>query len=379
MSKYPLCFTGMEQADEATLKMLFVDANARLGEPFELSAEEQADVLVVDLASIYGHMTWLRAHSAGKMVIGLSNRDTSEADITLLRPITEAGFHAALAAAVEARAGRAPAANDDMPEAGIGADIDESAIEPAADAESASIHDEAPATDVPAPADTAMDAAMDTADDTTAQDADAIETVAAAAVEAATIPAPEPPRAARLADYLRAGALPGPMRLQLPGAPALVVDPRSGHYFGPAQIKPLLPYCQAEIAADDWTPASAEDAAKAGSPQSWARLLWLCALSAGERRAVDAADESRRYKLHKWPQIEREFPKHFRIATAMMKGPATLADIAQASGATTEEVADFVNASLATGFAAAEQPPAAEAEGAAKGGLLGRFKGLRGG
>src|SRR3546814_15531102 len=65
------------------------------------------------------------------------------------------------------------------------------------------------------------------------------------------------------------------------------------------------------------------------------------------------------YKLNKWPQTEREYPRHFRIATAMMKGPATLAEIAGASGMPVADVADFVNASLATGFAdiAPHTPP----------------------
>src|SRR3546814_9944290 len=43
----------------------------------------------------------------------------------------------------------------------------------------------------------------------------------------------------------------------------------------------------------------------------------------------------------------------------MMKGPATLAEIAGASGMPVADVADFVNASLATGFAdiAPNTPP----------------------
>src|SRR3546814_6108521 len=46
-------------------------------------------------------------------------------------------------------------------------------------------------------------------------------------------------------------------------------------------------------------------------------------------------------------------------STAMMKGPATLAEIAGASGMPVADVADFVNASLATGFAdiAPNTPP----------------------
>jgi len=62
-------------------------------------------------------------------------------------------------------------------------------------------------------------------------------------------------------------------------------------------------------------------------------------------------DLNGKFKLIKWPQIKREFPKHFRIGTAMMKGPATLSEIADGSGASVGEVIDFVNAYAAIGFA----------------------------
>ena len=76
-----------------------------------------------------------------------------------------------------------------------------------------------------------------------------------------------------------------------------------------------------------------------------------------------------RVQLLKWPQVEREFPRHFRIATAMMKGPQTIAEIAAGSGSPAEDVADFINANLATGFA--EPAPGGG------GGLLGRLRGTR--
>lgn len=58
-----------------------------------------------------------------------------------------------------------------------------------------------------------------------------------------------------------------------------------------------------------------------------------------------------RYKLERWPQIDRGYPKHFRIATLMLKGAATPAEIAEATGATVSEVAEFIVAKLASGHA----------------------------
>ena len=60
----------------------------------------------------------------------------------------------------------------------------------------------------------------------------------------------------------------------------------------------------------------------------------------------------------------------------MMKGPATLPEIAAASGIPREEVADFVNANLATGYAEfVPEPPPAPAEPPKPTGLLGRLRG----
>ena len=102
-------------------------------------------------------------------------------------------------------------------------------------------------------------------------------------------------------------------------------------------------------AVDDATWAA--DSASAGAAQPLARLRWLGGLLAGKGALLPGHDPDGRYVLNKWPQTEREYPKHFRIATAMMKGPATLAEIAAASGIRVAEVVDFVNANLATGYA----------------------------
>src|SRR3546814_16470166 len=93
-------------------------------------------------------------------------------------------------------------------------------------------------------------------------------------------------------------------------------------------------------------------------------------------RSLPGYDPDGCYKRNKWPQTEREYPRHFRIATAMMKGPATLAEIAGASGMPVADVADFVNASLATGFAdIAPNTPPEPAEPAKPTGLFGRLRG----
>jgi len=79
------------------------------------------------------------------------------------------------------------------------------------------------------------------------------------------------------------------------------------------------------------------------------RLLWLCGLVVGKGNLLPGYAANKKFVLTKWPQIEREFPKHFRLATVMMKGPAFVKDIAEQAGVGEAEAIDFVNAGIVTG------------------------------
>jgi hypothetical protein len=165
--------------------------------------------------------------------------------------------------------------------------------------------------------------------------------------------APVVPHEPRISDYLTGNAVRVPVKLQLPGAPVLALDPVSGTYGGSATLKPLLPYVEAVIregqfeAIDD---AEFQRIAKAaGGAQPYMRLLWLCGLSVGHGQLLPGYAAAKKYQLTKWPQIEREYPKHFRLATVMMKGPATVREIAEQAGVGENEAIDFVNAGLVTG------------------------------
>src|SRR6185503_13044951 len=123
------------------------------------------------------------------------------------------------------------------------------------------------------------------------------------------------------------------------------------------------PYCLGTIKRSEWKPVVASELAQlrgaAGGAQPLSRLIWLYTLLNSHGHLLAGLDINARYKLTRWPQIEREFPKHFRIATVMMKGPATLTDVADQSGATLSDVVDFVNAYSVIGVAEAETVAAA--------------------
>lgn len=370
-----LGLTGMDPATEAQLRETFAQALPRLGGFWQLGEEEQADHVVVDMDSMYGPMSWIRLHASGKRVIGLTSAARTQADHHLPRPLQSD----ALSALLEGIAAQAPA-SEAAPRARPGEAADAA---PAADAEIEAFPDIDPPSASASIAVAATGAGTQARTDPppmpgpAAVPAEASEPVAGAAGQA---PAAAPrDEVLPLSAWLQPGALSGRWQVQRAGL-SLAIDADAGVYRGPTPLKPLAPLFDAPLSAADMTPLdqAAWEAAGAGAPeQPLARLQWLGGLLAGKGALVAPHDPEGQYRLTRWPQTEREFPKHFRIATAMMRGPVTVAGLATASGVAEAEVADFVNANLATGFAEPVQPAAAApaaAESGRAGGLLGRLR-----
>jgi hypothetical protein len=307
-----LAVQGASDDDVARLRELLNQVGARLGSAWLLQADADADMLVIDIDTVYGHMDWLRVHSTGRPVAVLTEHTQFEdADLILHKPLELANLIDVLeraGARVPPRPDIAPA-----PAAPAPSSVTQAKPEPKA----------APAPVAPPPE----------------------------VVEAAP-PPPSPARERRLAEWLNQGALPAPARLSIAGSPDLTLDPASRIYFSDGTLRALAPYCARTITREDWQPIHSSEIAElqaAGKGQPFSRLLWLChALGSGGQLAA-GLDMNARYKLARWPQIEREFPKHFRIATVMMKQSASLTEIADQSGATLVDVIDFTNAYNATG------------------------------
>ncbi len=352
-----LGITGMDSSTEAELRSAFAKAQARLDSRWELVPEAEADHVVVDMDSMYGPMSWIRLHAAGKQVIGLTTSPRTQADHRLARPFDTDAFAALLASI----SGETPDSSRPAPPAKV------EEAQPAAPASAAEAEPEARPADVK--------------QESVAPDAPA------AAPESAAPPAqaPEAPRAKEpppaptargFADWLAPGALSGRWRLAR-GDASVAFDADTRSYHGPAALKPLAALFEGSVAREDFEPldAAAWSAAATGEAQPLARLQWYGGLLAGKGALLPGNDPDGRYRLLKWPQTEREFPKHFRIATAMMKGPATLDEAAAASGVTHAEVADFVNANLATGYAEFVPPAPPEPVEQPRPGLFGRLRG----
>lgn len=365
-----LGITGMDSKTEAEVQAAFKAANAELGNAWSLAGDDVADYVVIDMDSLYGPMSWLRLHAAGRKVIGLTSVDRNQTDYRLPRPVTANDF----AVLLSELAGNATAAPSSPPVASTPAP--------------------APIDEMPGPQAIPDDVVEAAPVEAPAMAATPVVEPDPAATEPEPVPLPEPepePEAEAVADlppdrplarWLEGNALERRVRLQRGDGPVLLIDPRSKVWHGPATLKPLAGYFEGTLLLEDFaTPDAAaweSEAAKLGEAQPLARLQWLAGLLGGHGALLPGNDPDGKYRLLKWPQTEREYPKHFRIATAMMKGPASIAEVAEASGVAQEEVADFVNANLATGYAELVPPTPNEPEPAAQkpaGGLFGRIRG----
>lgn len=384
----PLTFglTGMDPATESALKAAFTEANERIGGGWQLLPETQAEYVVVDMDSLYGPMSWLRLHAAGKTVIGLTSAPRTQADHHLLQPF-DANSVSRLLQELDSSPGAprpsgaetaatgpdtrhpagltpAPQPQDLLPEEQPSPGDEEEAA-PAEPTAVAASHDEPVAVDPREPPSAAVAKIVPPA-----------PTIEPRKPAAAAPVAKEP---STLIEWLASGRLKGRVRFEREGKP-LLIDIGRREYFGPPLLKPLTAHMKGTVSAEDFEPVTDEaqwksQTASLGDAQPLMRLVWFGNLLDGEGKLVDGFDPEARFQMLKWPQTEREYPKHFRIASAMMKGPATLAEISEASGVPVADVTDFVNANLATGFADVEHIPEPEPEPTKSTSLFGRLRG----
>lgn len=314
-----LALQGASEEDTARMRDMLQHLASALHTPWMLHDDIDADLLLVDIDSVYGHMDWLRAHSSGRPVAALTqNPRFDDADIILRKPIRPDDFAVILN---EIDSQSPPRAADVDPPTPI---APEPVLVPVA-----TILKPAPP---PAPA---------------------------------VIEVTPPPAAERkLADWLAHGALAQAVRLTMGDAPELILDPGNKTYYADGTSRALTPYFKRAITLDEWQPVEYADLAALQSSnkgQPYARLVWLFHALGSNGRLVHDLDIDAKYKLSRWPQIEREFPKHFRIATVMMKQPATLTEISDQSGANISDIIDFTNAYNATGHIEMEPVVAAPA------------------
>ncbi len=339
MNANTICFSGFSREDEAQVLSVFDQANMRLPKRWAATNEKEAELIVIDMDTVYGHMTWLKANADGKITAAVTTSSRAEANHVLPRPLTLDSLVNLLASLSNQTASAIPIARTTGQQTAITPEM--------------------------LNARSTGQQAVFTASEPAAQRAEP------QALVTAEMPATAPrmttgtqaampnlgPRALKLLDFLKPGVLGGPVKIQLNDAPLLVIDPGSQTYLGSNSLKPYTAYGMATLTESDFIAIDHDEFAQLGKQlggaQPLARLAWLAGLVGGNGQLLPAYNPNSLFKLSKWPQTEREFPKHFRIATVMMKGPAKLTDIAEQSGSSLADVTDFVNANLISGHASA--------------------------
>lgn len=320
-----LGFTGMDNPTKDILSKAFAEASQRRQLDLVQIEGDNADFMVIDMDSLYGPMSWLKLHNAGRKVIGYTAAARSQTHFTLRR-----GF-------------------DDT---ALDALIDELGPPQRADG--------TPATStVHTPVEVASDNPPET-----------VNIIIDGAAE------PEPDELC-LHDWLMPGKLAGRVRL-IAGGQVIHIDTGHAAYVGPDTLKPLQQLLETALTASDFTTIDETEWEHAiessGNAQPLSRLRWYAALLAGDGQMLPPYQPDDQFRMTKWVQTEREFPKHFRIATTMMKGPATVAEIAKAATVSEAEAADFLNACLTIAVAQPVAPQPLSETDAARNQLLGRLR-----
>ncbi len=313
-----LTLQGANEHDAAHLKNLLNKGQLGIPSGWRFYSGDDTDLLVVDVDTVYGHMDWLRAHSLGKPVAVLTEHTKFEdSDMILHKPVSMENLAEVLAHAAQQVPDRA---------------------------ESAEIEHETPQ---PQPISIAKKAVSEK------RDAAPVAMPEPAPAPVPVLPVSEPPREQSLEQWLSGSSLTGYVRLQFAGASTLVIDNVDKTFYTEGNLRALEAHCKRKIKPEDWQrlmPGDFAAAQAASKAQPIARLLWLCHILGSHGHPAPGIDVNAKYKLARWPQIEREFPKHFRIATVMMKQLATLSEVAEQSGATLPDVIDFANAYHAIGY-----------------------------
>ncbi len=357
MNRLKIALSELENSDADLFRAALARLVNRLSHHWEWADLANADLVIVDMDSLFGHMAWLKAHGAGKQVITFARSGTVHgSDLVLPKPLDDD----ALASLLEQAAERIDSSSSSLRGA--------HAAEPPPKFQSAAMEPQpAPAPPRDEPID-AMNPSM-TAD------------LAPAAPEPVAIPDPEPiaepePDPFNIAEILLHRAPATPVRVQ--GFDLLIDPEHAAYYSAETALKPLKAALECEPGAlQVLSTNELSDARAAHKPQPLPRLRWFAGLVATPGVLARGLREDEKYKLTRWPQTEREFPRHFRIATAMMKQAATPADIAQASGVPVADVIDYINASQAAGWLAVERdapPPAQQPETSARANVLSRFR-----
>ena len=144
----------------------------------------------------------------------------------------------------------------------------------------------------------------------------------------------------------------GPLLIERPGLPRLVLDPAADAWHANAPLSRLEPYFLDPLKGAECRqiPRSRLDELRGAAPaRPLAQLYWMGAMLRSNGCLASHLDPGGTYRVQRWMPIYGEYRKQYRIATMMLR-PSRLHEIARRAEATMVEVFDVVNAYDAIGL-----------------------------
>lgn len=326
-----IAVTGASEHDIARIATLLERHRHKLSSSWESAQAADADLLLVDVESTYGQMDWLRARSRGRLVVAYTSAsEPIEPEFSLRKPVVS-GDLVELLNRISAglNEGKAKAAEAMQP-------ANAATYEPVAASER----------------EPNLPKAMPTPTATVVPRVPERESMQRPVLMATTAAAtPETYLIDQLLGVLTSSD--GPVRLIHEGLPSIIIDPTRQRWYAGVGLKPLAGWSKQPLRRDELVHLDADEFTRATEilpAQPYARLVWFAHLARSEGNLDPGLPAGARYRLTRWPQVEREFPKHFRIATSMMRGTGIVEEIAAQSTAGAADVVDFINAYHALGY-----------------------------
>jgi len=397
---------GASDEDVAHLRLLMRKAAKELSNTWCWGSEVGADLVVVDVGEFAGQMARVRAQTSGvRVAILCAPGDDPEGDLALHRPFKQANVVDVLnhiTVAAETRTGIVPRRQDfyyaepDLPA------VREQPSRSAGSAPTSPREDVALGLDELIRGDPLVDPFANARPHMTRDDSVGIEEAAGQTrrsearverqPETRTPPTPStrnllPPSKRSIGEdrtphplrmYLTGELLGGPAQIAWAEQAVLTLDPKNQTFHCELGLVALEVYCRESPRRSDWRMLTSTEMGQIRElqpAQPYSRLVWLDVMLKSAGKLAAHLDPGGTYRITRWLEIRRDYPRLSRISTVMMQ-PLRLHEIVAASAAEMSEVFDVVNAYDAIGMLewTPRAPRHSEAVETGLSGLMQRFR-----
>lgn len=165
-----------------------------------------------------------------------------------------------------------------------------------------------------------------------------------------------------LREFLDGELIGGPSTLQLPGIPALSLDPKNRLFYSSAStLQELTEYCTKPLQTSRWRPLTTTELQQLRTSERerpYTHLIWLIVWLGSHGKLAGHLSPGADFRLTTRPNIDDGIAEHAAIVEALST-PGRLHEIAARSGASMNDVIDVINAYEAIGWIEAKRylPP----------------------